>query len=290
MLGRRELTRGALATVAAALLVAGAGCRKRQRPGGVEGPSGKLTIVGSTTLLEVSQKWAEAFEKKHPAVRVSVAGGGSGVGIKTLLNESCDVANASRKAKEKEHRAASAKGMRLHCTVVAKDGIAVIVNPANPVTGLEMSELKGLFQGHTKDWSRLSPGFDRDVVVINRESTSGTYGSFQELALDKEEFMKGAKEVQSNAAVVQTVATTPGGIGYCGLGYYENAKDKVKGLAIDGVAPSVKTVVDGSYPISRDLNCYTNGMPDGLEIPYFDFVLGREGQKIVREMDFVPLQ
>ena len=274
--------------IAAALSIAAiafAGCSRPQ--GG--GSSGTLTIKGSDTLLHVSLKWAEEFDKKT-GVKVSVDGGGSGTGIAALLNGACQIANASRKIKDKEVKLAQSKGMDVVETVVAKDGITVIVNKACPVKNLTLEQIKKIFTGAYTNWKQVDPSFDAEIVCYSRKSTSGTYAFFQKVALKKQEYRQDAKFVDSNSAIVTGVEQAAGGIGYVGLGYYEGAKSRVGAVKVEGVGPAVATVVDGSYPIARGLQIYTVGRPTGVAKQYVDFILSSEGQQIVAKQGFVPLK
>lgn len=253
------------------------------------GSARSLTVKGSDTLLHVSLKWAEEFGKKT-GVKVSVDGGGSGTGIAALINGSCDIANASREIKSKEVDQARAVGKTVVETVVAKDGISVIVNNANPAKDLSLEQIMKVFTGTYTNWKQIDPSFDEEIVIYSRKSTSGTYGFFQEVALKKKEYRQDGKFVDSNSAIIVGVEQSGGGVGYVGLGYYEGAKGRVRAVTVDGVAPSVATVVDGRYPVARGLNVYTAGAPAGAAKRYIDFALSAEGQRIVAEQGFVPVR
>lgn len=245
-----------------------------------------LTIKGSTTVLPVSQSCAEAFMNKHSDVNISVQGGGSGVGIASLIDGTCDIADASRPIKDKEIAKAEENGIDPYENVVALDGIAVIVHPSNPVDGLSIEQIKKIYTGEASNWNEVG-GKDMKVVVISRDSASGTFETFNELALDKEKVRPDALLQASNQAVAQTVSRTKGAVGYVGLGYLSSS---VKGVAVDGVEPTKANVVKGSYKLARELYMYTDGPPQGLVKDFIDFVLSEEGQKLVEKAGFVAVK
>lgn len=254
--------------------------------GGSATLEGSITIQGSDTLLNVATAWSEAFMDENPGVDITVQGGGSGTGIASLLNGTVDFANASREIKDEELADAEANGVDPVEHKVAIDGIAVIVNPANGVEGLTMDQLGKIFRGEITNWSEVG-GADRAIVLLSRDSSSGTYEYFKEEVVGKDaEYAASAKLLPSNQAIADEVASNEGGIGYIGLGYI--TKD-VKVVAVDGVKASVATATDGSYPISRYLYMYSNGEVDGVMKAYLDWILGPEGQKLVEDEGFVPL-
>ncbi|HPD60915.1 MAG TPA: phosphate ABC transporter substrate-binding protein [Thermodesulfobacteriota bacterium] len=245
-----------------------------------------ITIKGSTTVLPIAQSTAEVFMERHPEVKISVQGGGSGVGIAALIDGTCDIGNASRSMKEKELSDAVAKGVDPKANMVAMDGIAVIVHPSNKISGITKTQLKGIYTGKVSDWSALG-GEKQKIVVVSRDSASGTFESFGEMALDKEKVRPDALMQASNQAVASTVSKTPGAIGYVGLGYITS---QVKALALDGVLPSKETVLNNKYKLARPLFMYTNGSPQGIIKQFLDFILSEEGQKLVEEAGFVGLK
>jgi len=251
----------------------------------------RLSMQGSTTVLPIAQLAAEEYMDLAdmgllPEADITVRGGGSGVGIAALLDGTIDIANASRAIKSKEIKKAKAKKIEPFATVIAKDGIVVIVHPSNSVTGLSLEDLKAIYTGQISKWNKVG-GQAKPIVVISRDTASGTFETFNKLALKKEKVRDDALMLASNQAVATTVAKTPGAIGYIGLGYLS---DKVKALEIDGVEPSQKTVVSGKYKLSRPLFMYTNGKPKGLAKKFIDFVLSLAGQRIVEDLGFVPLR
>jgi len=252
---------------------------------------------GSDTLVNLALAWAEAYMDGHPDVRLSVTGGGSGTGIAALMNGTVDIANASRLMKAEEVEAAEASGITPVEFVVARDAIAVVVHPSNPVNELTFHQLSDIYTGQITNWQEVG-GEDRPVVLLSRESNSGTYVYFLENVVrmgDKESdllFSPGALLMPSSEGITAEVTDNPNTIGYDGLGYV-TPEQKVVAVARDAagpfVLPSVDSVNDGSYPIARPLYMYTAGEPTGQVAAFLDWVMG-EGQAIVPELGFVPLQ
>lgn len=246
----------------------------------------EIKMCGSTTVLPIAQKTAEVFMNKYPSIKITVGGGGSGVGVASLIDGTCSIANLSRPMKAKEIQSAAAKGVNPKANVVALDGIAVIVNPANQISGLTKEQVKDIYTGKISNWSQLG-GQNAKIVVVSRDSASGTFEAFNELALGGAKVRPDALMQASNQAVASTVAQTPVGIGYVGLGYLSGS---VKAVTVDGVMPSKQTVLSKEYRYARPLFMYTNGAPRGAVKQYLDFVNGKEGQKLVEELGFVGLQ
>ncbi|MCX7597888.1 MAG: phosphate ABC transporter substrate-binding protein [Armatimonadetes bacterium] len=279
-----------LATAACGLLLPTFGCG-RPRPGE------QVVIKGSDTMVGLGQRWAEAFVKSHQHILVSVTGGGSGTGIAALVEGTCDIAQASREIKKDELEKAVAAGRRCVERVVAWDGVAVIVNPANPVSKVTLEQLSDLFQGKITNWRELG-GPDAPVVLLARETSSGTHAFFKKRVLQLGGKRKGAD--YAAAAILSTssqtihdeVASNPNAIGYVGLAYIE---EDVKALAVaetpDGpfVPPTVETVMNRTYPISRPLYVYADGEPEGATKEFLDFALSPLGQSLVTDMGFVPV-
>jgi len=245
-----------------------------------------LTLTGSTTVLPIAQLCAEKFMEQHPAVDISVRGGGSGVGIAALIDGTCDIAMASRPMKTKELKSARSKGINPVATVIARDGIAVIVHPSNPLSEITLVQLRDIYTGKISNWKDVG-GKSGRIVVISRDVASGTFEVFKKLVLKGAKTRADALMLASNKAVATTVEKTPGAIGYVGLGYVSS---KVKALPVDGVEPTKKTVASGEYKLARPLYFYTDGKPKGLAKEFIDFVLSSEGQKIVEEAGFVPVK
>jgi len=253
---------------------------------------GNITVKGSDTLVILAQKWAETYMRQHPETRIQVSGGGSGVGFAALQNKSTDLADASRKIRAKEIEACiKAFGRRPSEYKVALDGLSVYVNTENPVTQLSLEELEGIFTGKTKNWKEVG-GKDENIVVYSRENSSGTYEFFKEHVLNGKDFTAGAQTMQGTAALLQSVAKDPKGIGYGGAAYGVGAKSlkisKVKGG--EAIEPNEETVVKGTYPIWRYLYVYLNPELDKGEIAaYLNWIRSDEGQKIVKEVGYYPL-
>jgi phosphate transport system substrate-binding protein len=251
--------------------------------------SGEINVEGSDTLVNMAQTWAEEFMGQNPDVVISVKGGGSGTGIASLINGTVDFADASRQIKDEEIEEAEANGVTPVEHEVAADGIAVIVNPANGVTELSLDQIGQIFRGEVTDWSELG-GDAGEIVVLSRDSSSGTYEYFKESVVDPEEagleYSADALLLPSNQAIAEEVAANEAAIGYIGVGYVD---DTVAVIAVDGVQASVDSVMDGTYPISRFLYMYSDGDPEDVLASYLDWILGSEGQAIVEEEGFVPL-
>ena len=241
-----------------------------------------ITIKGSTTVLPIAQACAEAYMDENPDVDISVQGGGSGVGIASIIDGTADIGDASRPIKDKELDKAVSNGVTPKAHVVAMDGIAVVVHPSNPVNALRRREIKDIYIGKVSKWSD-----GREIVVISRDSASGTFEAFNKLALDKAKVRPDALLQASNKAVATTVAMTPGAIGYVGLGYLTN---EIKAVTVDGVMPTKETVLSGVYPLSRPLFMYTDGTPRGALKDFIDFVKNKQGQGIVEENGYVGLR
>ena len=245
-----------------------------------------ITLKGSTTILPIAQATAEAFMEKNPAINISVQGGGSGVGVTSLIDGTCDIADSSRPIKPEETEKAKSKGIDANEIKIAMDGIAIIVNPKNKIKAITKQQIKDIYTGKVSDWSELG-GAPGKIVVLSRDTSSGTYEAFEVLALNKEKVRGDALINASNQAIASTVGTTPGAIGYVGHGYLTK---KVKDLTVDEVKCTKETILSGKYGLSRPLFMYTNGKPSGDIKKFIDFVLGKEGQKIVEEEGFVGLK
>jgi phosphate transport system substrate-binding protein len=283
------LVTGLVAAVVAILI---ASCSKRADK--AQSEKRYITIKGSDTMVHLVSNWAEAFMKKRPDLEVSVTGGGSGTGIAALLNGTTDICASSRKIKDKELNLAIQKNIHPNEIAVAIDGIAIVINPANPIDGLTMQQLSNIFTGKSLRWSDAG-GPDEKIGVLSRESSSGTYVFFQEMVLNKQDFTQDAKLLPATSAIIQSVSTDRWEIGYVGLGYAA-AADKVKIVAIKAnenspaVIPSDKTVKSGEYPIARPLYLYLNGEPKGTLKDFVDFCLSAEGQKVVSQTGYVTIQ
>jgi len=245
-----------------------------------------VVIKGSTTVLPIAQVALEAYMKAHPGVNISLSGGGSGEGIKALIDRSTDIANSSREIKEKETASAKAKGVSPMEHVVAIDAIVPIVNPRNKVNGLTRDQLSQIYQGKIRNWNEVG-GDNIPIVVVSRDSSSGTYESWGHLVLNGAKVTPKAQLQASSGAVVQTVSKNRYAIGYIGLGYLNRS---VKGVSVNGIQASVQTVLAKSYPIARPLYMYTDGQPKGEVAGFINYVLSPAGQKLVEKEGFVPIQ
>jgi phosphate transport system substrate-binding protein len=273
--------------VAAALFAGCTGSTEQGTP--IHAPSnqlfGTLSVTGSTTVLPIGQKAAESLMASNANVDVQVSGGGSSIGVQSVGEGTADIGMSSRELKDAEME----KYPDLVKHTIAIDGIAVIVNPANTVEALTLDQVRGIYNGTYANWHQVG-GSDQQIVVVGRDSASGTREYFQESVMKKEDFTAGQLEKNSNGAVAQTIAQTPGAIGYVGLGYLDNM---VQGLSIDvngnAVAPTVENVKAGTYPISREVYMFTRGEATGLAKVYIDFILSPDGQAIVEEEGFVRI-
>ncbi|MDP1990884.1 MAG: PstS family phosphate ABC transporter substrate-binding protein [Syntrophales bacterium] len=244
-----------------------------------------IVIKGSTTVLPIAQVTLEAYMKANPGASISLSGGGSGEGIKALIDKSTDIANSSREIKNKEADLAKSKGVTPVEIPVAIDAIAPIVNLKNPVKNLSVDQLSQIYQGKITNWKDVG-GEDLEIVVISRDSSSGTFEAWGELVLKGAKVSPRAQLQASNGAIVQAVSKNKYALGYIGLGYLD---DTVKDLTVNGVKASEKTALSKAYPVSRFLYMYTNGEPKGETAKYIKFVLSPAGQKLVQAEGFVPL-
>ena len=243
----------------------------------------KLQIAGSTTVLPVAEECARVYMEKYPGSRIFVSGGGSSHGVKAVADGTVDIGTASRDLKSSEIDAHP----NLVPHGVAKDGVAVIVHPSNPVTDLTMEQLQGIYTGTTTNWKDVG-GTDSEIMVVTREEGSGTRDCFEQAVMKpiKVEITDHGIIQDSNGKTRATVAGSPQAIGFISLGYVNS---DVSALRLDGIEPTVESVVDGSYGISRTLWMITNGNPDSEEQAFLNFVLSDEGQNIVEDVHFIPV-
>jgi phosphate transport system substrate-binding protein len=248
----------------------------------------KLVIKGSDTLgAKLVPQLAEAYKAAHPGITFDIAAEGSTTGIAAIIDGTADIGMASRRAFDTEVSAASANGRSLKPTIVAYDGIAIIVNSANPVMKLTKKQIEGIFTGEITDWSAVggSPGA---ISIYTRNTSSGTYSDFKKMAMSAKDYAASAQKMAGNEQIAAEVGKNPAGVGYVGMAYLDAAG--VKALAVDGVKPSIATVRSHAYPISRSTFYYTNGAPTGEAKAFLDFTLSPSGQKIVQEVGFAPLK
>jgi len=251
---------------------------------------------GSDTIVNLALAWAERYQSEHQDIRISVTGGGSGTGIASLINGTVDIANSSRQIKQEEIDEAKSKGTDPIEFIIARDAIAVIVHPDNPVNELTLQQISDIYSGKITNWMDVG-GEDRPIVKLSRETNSGTHVYFLETVLrlgnsdDETLFSMDTLLLPSSEGIIVEVRQNPNAIGYDGLGYVP--KD-LKTIAIANevggayVLPSIATVNDKSYAIARDLYMYTNGEPTGIVKDYLDWILAPEAQEIVAELGFVP--
>ncbi|WP_342303967.1 PstS family phosphate ABC transporter substrate-binding protein [Methanolobus sp. ZRKC5] len=248
-----------------------------------------IIIKGSDTVLPLSQAESEEFMYANPDTSITIIGGGSGVGIAALIDGEIEVAMASRNIKDSEMENAQANGIEPVEHVVAWDGIAVVVNPENPVTELTFDQLKSIYDGSISNWADVG-GEDLIITVITRDSSSGTYGYFQEEVLLDEEYRQDALVQPATGAIVQEVAQNTGAIGYIGYAYLG---ENIAALALDGgegfVEATPENIISGDYPLARPLYYYTNGDPAGLAKEFIDYVLSPTGQDIVSDVGYFPV-
>ncbi len=277
----RNMKSGSLAIAVAVL----AACLFAGSPAAAQAK--KITIDGSTTVGPIAKAFAEYYMQKNPGLNITVSESGSGNGAKALVNGMCDVADMSRFMKAEEFKAAVEKGIYPVAHVVAIDGIAIIVHPGNPVSGLTVEQVRDIYTGKVTNWKQIG-GPDVMIVMISRDTNSGTYESFETLVMNKEKISDKAEYVGSNGAIRQRVQSTPAAIGYVGLGFADRT---VKALKINNVAPDNATVSSGVYPIARPLYMFTNGYPKlGSHLHGFiTLYLGPKGQEIIEEIGFVPV-
>ncbi|MBW6472004.1 MAG: PstS family phosphate ABC transporter substrate-binding protein [Anaerolineaceae bacterium] len=257
-----------------------------------------LENKGSDTMVNLALYWAEEYQKLHPEVRISVTGGGSGTGISSLINNTVDLANASRQIKLEEIESANKNGVDPIEYVVARDAIAVIVHPGNPINRLTLQEVSDIYTGKIENWIQLG-GEDRPIVRLSRETNSGTHVYFLEEVIrlgnaeDKTIFSANTLLLSSSEGIIAEVRANRNAIGYDGLGYIT---EEVKVLAIareegaDYIFPTLNTVNENLYAISRDLFIYAPGTPPIFVQDYLDWIMTSEGQKIVTDLGFIPVK
>jgi phosphate transport system substrate-binding protein len=287
-----------LAVGCGALLVLSFGCGRGQNAGNAS--AGKtIRVEGSDTMVNVAQAWAEQYHRKHPTISVQVLGGGSGVGIASLIDGNCDLADTSRKMKDSEiQRAKANRGTDPKEIIVGYDALAIYVHKDNPLDSISMEELAEIYgeDGKVTKWSQMGVKDGKlagqDITRVSRQSSSGTYTYFREVVLGLgKDFKLGSIDQSGSKDVVALVSRTPSAIGYSGMGYNT---PEVKMLKVSkkrgqpGAAPTVENARNGSYPITRPLQIYVIGEPAGTIKEYLDWILSPEGQKVVLELGYVP--
>jgi phosphate transport system substrate-binding protein len=284
------------------------GCGKKggssSTEGGGDGSKKKMTeirVKGSDTMIQLATAWAEEYRKVNPNVMVNANGGGSGTGIAALQNGTTELCNASREIKKEEaEKIKAATGKEVKEFAIAYDALAIYSNKANPVTDISIEELREIWAegGTFENWEQVNPAFTGKIVLIGRQSSSGTYDYFREHICGKtaekkqREFRQGISELVGSSEVVENIVKTPTAIGYSGMGYKTPTVNWLKVSAKKGepgVEPGVDAARSGKYPISRKLYIYTAGEPTGEAKAFIDWVLSPDGQKIVEKEGFVPL-
>ena len=273
------------------------------QPGSDAPPSSEsrdyINNTGSDTIVNLALAWAEKYQEVSPQTSIAVSGGGSGTGIASLINQTTDLANASRQIKPVEVENALANGIEPNEFVVARDAIAIIVNPNNPIDVLTLQQLSDIYSGKINNWKEIG-GEDRPIVRLSRETNSGTHVYFLEQVLrmgskeDKTLFSTNTLLLPSSEVIGAEIRSNPNAIGYDGLGYV-TPDMKVIGVSASQdegsgyIYPSAETVNDGTYPIARDLYMYTSGLPKGSIKEYLEWILSPEAQLIVTHLGFVPI-
>jgi phosphate transport system substrate-binding protein len=290
----------AILAIACAVLAFTGGCAAHSpRSGGQAAAPDKAAVIqntGSDTLVNLALAWAERYMALNPEVRIAVTGGGSGTGIASLINGTVQIANASREMSKEEIALAEKNGITPVRFTVALDAIAVVVNPHNPVKGLTLRQISDMYTGKITRWASVQ-GDDRPVVLLSRESNSGTYVYFLDQVVrlgdskNKVLFSPETLLMPSSEGIGSEVRQNPNAIGYDGLGYVTADQKMVAVARTDAgpfVLPSARSVLDSSYPVSRPLYMYTAGVPSGEVKKYLDWIMGG-GQELVTELGFVPL-
>jgi phosphate transport system substrate-binding protein len=246
----------------------------------------KLVIKGSDTLgAKLVPQLAEAYKAKNPSVSFEIAAEGSTTGISAIIDGTAQIGMSSRRAKPTEVSAATAKGVSMQPTIVAFDGIGIIVNAANPLTGLTKRQVEQIFAGDITDWSQVGAPAGK-ISIYTRNTSSGTYSDFKDLAMKKRDYASSAQKMAGNEQIAAEVAKNANGIGYVGLAYLSDPG--IKTLAVDGSVPTEESVLKKTYPYARPTFYYTNGEATGEAAKFIQFTLGEEGRKIVRKVGFVP--
>jgi phosphate transport system substrate-binding protein len=250
-----------------------------------------ITVKGSDTMVILGQRWAETYMNSHPGITIQVTGGGSGTGIAALINGGTDICEASRQMKDQEkEQVLKRHGKAVVEIPVALDGVAIYVHESSPIRELSMAQLKDIYTGKITNWSDVG-GKDERLVPYSRENNSGTYVFFKEHVLANEDFAREVQTLPGTAAVVNAVSKDPASIGYGGIAYATGIRAIPirRDSASAPVQPSLETVQNGQYPLSRNLFFYTIGEPAGEEKVFIDWALGTEGQKICELVGYYPL-
>jgi len=254
---------------------------------GITASAQTLQIEGSTTVGPIADAFAEYFRSIYPDLKITVKKTGSGDGAAALIDGRCDIADMSRFMKEKEFKAAVDKGIMPVAHAIAMDGVCVVVHPSNPIKALTRAQIRDIYTGKIKNWKELG-GSDMEIVPISRDTSSGTYETFEGLVMNKQEMASNVEYVNSNPQAHARVRNTAGAVGYVGLGFVDNY---VKALTVDNIKPDRKTISTGVYPISRPLFMFTNGYPKlgSMTHKFCTFYLTEKGQELIEAKGFIPL-
>jgi phosphate transport system substrate-binding protein len=249
-----------------------------------------ITVKGSDTLVRLGQRWAEEYMKLHEGAVIQVSGGGTGTGIAALINGTTDVCEASRDMKEKEYKQAADAGVKPYRVAVALDGIAVYLHDGNPVKEFTLAQLKAIYTGQSTNWKEFG-GPDQRIILYGRENNSGTYAYFKEHVLSEEDFAAETQTLPGTSAVVNAVSKDKFGIGYGGIAWAKGVRRA--GVKKDdkspAVEPTMENVINGTYPISRELYWFFNGKPSGDLQKLVNWALSPDGQKVAEDIGYVPL-
>ncbi|ARN56494.1 phosphate ABC transporter substrate-binding protein [Sedimentisphaera salicampi] len=251
-------------------------------------PAKTLHIDGSTTVGPIGDAFAEFFQTVlHPEMKITVKKTGSGDGAASLSENRCDIAMTSRFLKEKEFKKSISNDVYPVAHVIAMDGVCVVVHPSNPVSKLSSEKIRDIYTGKIKNWSQLG-GPDREIIAISRDTSSGTYETFDGMVMEGEKMAASVEYVNSNPQAHARVKTTPGAVGYVGLGFVDKY---VRSVDVDGIEPTRRTISKGIYPISRALFFFTNKYPQpgSLVHEFCTFYLTEDGQEIIESKGFVPV-
>ena len=246
-----------------------------------------LQIDGSTTVGPIADAFAEYFMRTNPGLEITVKKTGSGDGAAALIDSRCDIATLSRFMKDKEFKAAVDHNVFPVAHAIAMDGVCIIVHPSNTVSALTSAQVRDIYKGNIKNWKEIG-GPDAEIVIVSRDTSSGTYETFHEKVMNKEELAKNVEYVNSNPQAQARVKTTAGAISYVGIGFVDA---DVKALKIDGIQPTKQTIANGTYPVARPLFMFTNGYPKlgSTVFKFCTFYLTEKGQEIILAKGFVPV-
>ncbi|MEO7992982.1 MAG: PstS family phosphate ABC transporter substrate-binding protein [bacterium] len=259
-----------------------------------------ITVKGSDTMILIAQRWAEVYMKGNPGTSIQVTGGGSGTGIAAIIDGTCTLADASRPIKQSELAKGQEKGKTIVEHKVALDALCIVVNASNTVPALSLPQVKAIFTGAVSNWSQVG-GPDLPILLYSRESNSGTYTFLKEEVLNNADYSASAQTLPGTAAIANAVAKDGGAVGYGGAAYFakktgvrivpiKRTKDDAAVSPIKNGLVDEEAVRSMTYPISRYLYCYTSGEPAGALKAYLDWILSPAGQKLVQDLEYVPLK